>query len=332
MEQQWKVRPEDSGKRLDAWLCGRLAAVSRKQVKSMIDAGRVRVGGRRVVIAGWKLAAGDAVAILSEKAPREKSLRGKTTVKRAGSRREERRPPARRQRLRLHVYYADRDLIIVEKPAGILSVPQPGVSAGDDLTSLVRAHLRQRYPESPGSHLVPLHRLDAETSGVMVFALSSTGERLERQFRDHSIRRAYVAVVAGAMERSDGVIDRPLAKGEFGAGRKVRLVAKGEGVRAVTEYRVEERYRDATVLVVRVRTGRTHQIRAHLASEGHPIVGDAVYAGGRGPAVEGLGFRRHALHASVLGFKHPATKKPLLFRSPLPQDMRDLIDRLRDAS
>jgi 23S rRNA pseudouridine1911/1915/1917 synthase len=324
MERRWQVSAEDAGERLDRWLCRRLPALSRKRVKELLDAGRVRVRGRRVVIASWELGAGDEVWV--EEAPARESLRRDAKGGRHGPR--EAPPPARERKL--IVYHEDRDLIVVEKPAGLLAVPQPGAPGGENLVELVRRHLRRRYPGSRGSFLAPLHRLDAETSGVMALALSRVGERLELQFKDHSLRRTYVAVVWGAMGREQGIIDRPIAKGNFGAGQKVRTAARGEGRRAVTEYRVKERYPDATLVEICVRTGRTHQIRAHLASEGFPVIGDAVYGRGAGGA-KGFGFRRHALHACELGFHHPATGKPLSFRSPIPRDMRELIDLLRSG-
>ena len=233
-------------------------------------------------------------------------------------------------RKRLKIYHEDRDVIVVEKPAGLLAVPsEKGERERDSLLGEIHSYMRRRH-RGKHSFVGPLHRLDAETSGIMVFALSKDGRRLEQQFRDHSIRREYTAIVAGRMEEAEGIIDMPLEKGDFGGGKKVRRAEGGEGKKAVTEFRVKERYSNATLVELRVRTGRTHQIRVHLAEKGFPILGDKLYA--ERAASETPEFPRHALHANVLGFKHPSTKKKYSFHSGLPKDMRELIDSLRTGT
>ncbi|MBI4211131.1 MAG: RluA family pseudouridine synthase, partial [Deltaproteobacteria bacterium] len=170
--------------------------------------------------------------------------------------------------------------------------------------------------------LMPLHRLDRETSGVMIFAKSNAGKQLSSQFRDHLIDRRYLAVVDGVVDDDQGVIETPLEKGDFGGGRKARP-GTGEGSRpAKSRYRVVERYADATLVDIEVKTGRTHQIRVHMAELGHPLIGDKVYGGSSR-------FKRHALHAHTLNFRHPATHKKIALRSPLPQDMAALVEDLR---
>ena len=230
-------------------------------------------------------------------------------------------------RKRLRIYHEDRDLIVVEKIAGLLAVPaDKKEEEQDNLLTEIHKYMRRRH-QGKHSFVYPLHRLDTETSGIMVFALSKDGQRLEQQFRDHSIRREYTSVVSGRVEEDEGIIDIPLEKGEFGGGKKVRRAEGGEGKKAVTEFRVKERYAGATLLELRVRTGRTHQIRVHLAEKGFPIVGDKLYAE-RAPAGSPE-FSRHALHANVLGFRHPVSRKKYMFHSGLPRDMKELIDSLR---
>lgn len=231
-------------------------------------------------------------------------------------------------RLHLKVYHQDRDILIVDKPAGVLAVPADRNDRDKDtLLARIYSYMKRKHRGSKHSFVSPLHRLDVETSGVMVFALSKVGQKLERQFKDHTIRREYTAVAAGRVEQERGLIDIPLEKGDFHGGKKVRRAESGQGMLAVTEYRVKERYNHATLLEIRVRTGRTHQIRVHLAEKGFPLLGDKVYFD---ETMTGAPeFHRHALHAHFLAFKHPADGKKLSFHSPLPEDMKQLIDDLR---
>lgn len=232
--------------------------------------------------------------------------------------------------IHLRVYHEDRDVIVVEKPAGLLSVPPDEKDLHQEsLLAEIHAYLKRRHPGREHSFVAPLHRLDAETSGVMVFALSKEGQKLEHQFRDHSIRREYTAVVSGQIEEGEGIIDIPLEKGDFHGGKKVRRAEPGQGKKAVTEFRVKERYHNATLVELRVRTGRTHQIRVHLAEKGHPLLGDKLYADRAAGGVPAS--HRHALHAHVLGFRHPSTKKKYAFHSPIPKDLKKLIDELRES-
>ncbi len=242
----------------------------------------------------------------------------------------EKRGAERGEETRLKIYHHDRDIIVVEKPAGVLSVPKDRSKARGTMKDLIRSYMKRKFRGARHSFIAPLHRLDVETSGVMVFALSKAGQKLSNQFKNHRIERTYQTVVAGRIERENGVIKKPLEKGEFGHGKKVR--PSKEGRTAVTEYVVKERYGHATLLEVRVRTGRTHQIRVHFASEGHPIIGDSLYAHeAKGAKAKEIGFGRHALHANLLAFKHPVSGKRIFHRSPLPKDMKDLVDTLRES-
>ena len=306
MNQRFKVMASEKGCRLDLWLVTKMGSQSRRQIKSLIDAGRILINGRRVVIAGWKLEPQDEVVV----SPRP------VGVKAFGG--------------RLKVYHQDRHLIVVEKPAGLPAVPKLKGEMTDSLLGRVRSFLRRRYAASQGTFVAPLHRLDVGTSGAMVFALSKAGQQLSAQFRDHSIRREYLAIVAGRVEREQGVIDRPLEKGRFKGGRKARPTSSKEGRAAVTNYRVEERHPDATLLQVKLATGRTHQIRVHLAGEGFPLIGERTYAQHVRTKAK-LPFYRHALHASLLGFRHPVTGERMLFRSPLPSDLQALIENLQEG-
>jgi 23S rRNA pseudouridine1911/1915/1917 synthase len=376
VEHTYTVGTKDAGERIDKYLCRKLPNLSRKQIKTLLDGGRVSVGRRRVVIASWELTEGDDVEVRIPPGFESRTDEGEGGARvaavpsgpgssldheghrqigasidrflerqntRASRPREERREAegkgGRRSKVRgregggeerVKVYYQDRDVIVVEKPAGIVSSATDTERGGKSLQKYIRDFLGRKFKGSPNSFVAPLHRLDAETSGVMVFALSKAGQKLSGQFKNHRIERTYRALVAGRVERENGVIDQPLEKGDFGGGKKVQP-SQG-GMKAVTEYRVVERYADVSLVELRVRTGRTHQIRVHLASIGHPVLGDALYATGNAPDVsKELGFKRHALHAHLLSFKHPENGKKISYRSPLPPDMEALIARFRES-
>lgn len=282
----------------------KMGHLSRRKIKTLIDGGYIQINGRRVVIAGWKLEAGDEVVVGSQPAPTRAAAE------------------------RLRVYYQDRDVIVVEKPAGLPTVPGPKEKKVDCLLSRVQSYLKRKYASKRGAFVAPLHRLDAGTSGVMVFALSKAGEGLSSQFRSHSVRREYLAVVVGRPAKDHEVIKLPVEKGSFGGGKKVRVARGQKGRAAVTEYRVVERYPDAALLRLRLGTGRTHQVRVHLAEKGFPLVGEGIYAP-RALTGPRLPFYRHALHASLLGFAHPVTGQELIFRSSLPKDLQTLIEKTR---
>ncbi len=291
--------------RLDIWLVKRKLYGSRQAAKAALDAGRVRVGGRRVVIAKWALKTGDAVNVSRS------ALSNRAREKIAGER-------------KIDVLYEDTDLICVNKPAGV-AVVEASHSAPLTVVDLVRAYLRRKYPNSRGTYVKALHRLDVETSGAVLLAKSKIGEQVGGQFKTHSIDRRYIAVVAGAVGEEEGTIAMSVVKGEFGHGKKVAPAPLGEGRRAVTHFRVEERYRDATLLKLRVETGRTHQIRVHWASLGHPLLGDKLY----GPA-SSIKVPRLALHAEYLKFYLPESGKKVECRAPMPKEMQTIIDQCRE--
>jgi 23S rRNA pseudouridine1911/1915/1917 synthase len=369
MAYEFTAKEADEGARLDQWLTKKLGGYSRKQVKSLLDGGRVLINGRRVLIAGWELEIEDRVEVrlppggkvpdgsgekpaetgAQKRAARSKSS-GSKVVSDSIERHLQRKKAKRRtpeldakgnkvRKGRLKIYHEDRDIIVVEKPAGILAVPRykPGGNKGGNksrrdgtLGGEVRAYLKRKYPQAKNSFIAAMHRLDVETSGIMVFALSKTGERLTAQFRKHTIRREYTAIVSGRVEQANGVINMPLEKGKFHGGKKMRPTNDdSENLKAITEYRVNERYENATFLDVTLRTGRTHQIRVHFAEKGHPIIGDNIY--GTCKTTLKMPFKRHALHAKTLGFSHPSGGKKMLFRSPMPDDMKALIDELRGS-
>lgn len=315
----FSVTAAEAGERLDKYLVRKLGGAPRHGIKEMIDSGRVRVNGKRVVIAKWEMIEGDSVEV---------GVDGWKPGKKTGAARAGRseaagppRPPARSRGF-INVVYEDRDIMVVEKPPGaVIQLGEQG--GGKTFVDDIREYLKRKY-KSRGANVKAVHRLDKETSGLMVFAKSKAGENLVSQFKRHEIERAYLAIVDGRVKNENGKIDLPIEKGEFGFGRRAGIGRDGKGSAALTLYVVKERYKDATLLRLDLKTGRTHQARVHMAAIGHPIVGDRVYgrSGGARPG-------RQALHSHSLIFHHPVTGKKMQFISELPDDMKRLVDELR---
>jgi 23S rRNA pseudouridine1911/1915/1917 synthase len=243
------------------------------------------------------------------------------------------RPARYRVRTRLSVLAEDEDFLVVDKPAGLLTVPT-AEREKDTLLSRVLDYLHHRYRRRPVAFVV--HRLDRDTSGAVVFARTRPAlHLLQDLFRRHVIDREYLALVEGSLEPS-GTFSADLA----GDGVRVKrgVAAPGQrGKRAVTHFRTIERLPHASLVAIRLETGRTHQIRVHFASAGHPVVGDRVYGQparesktGGGRAAPGA--PRQMLHARLLGFPHPRTGEPVRTESPLPADFREALDFLRRRS
>ncbi|KQM40988.1 RluA family pseudouridine synthase [Sphingomonas sp. Leaf10] len=235
------------------------------------------------------------------------------------------------QDIPLVVAYEDDHLIVVDKPAGLVVHPAAGNLDG----TLVNALLHHCAGKLSGIGGVArpgiVHRIDKDTSGLLVVAKSDVAhEGLARQFKDHSIDRRYLAIAAGLVSTSAGTVDAPLARSPNDR-KKMAIVRSPTAKHAITHWRKLRQLRQASLIECRLETGRTHQVRVHMASIGHPLLGDPVYAG-RKPALraelETLDFRRQALHAAHLGFIHPVTKNALAFDSDLPADMQELLDHL----
>jgi 23S rRNA pseudouridine1911/1915/1917 synthase len=296
---RFKVEPGDVGRRLDQVLAARVPGLSRRQARVLLDIGGVFVDGRRIKVAGRLARAGEEiVAHLGGALERAQKRVGRA----ARDADEQRLAPAA-------VVFEDDDVIVAEKPSGLLTAPTPE-SDRNNLASLLA-----RRGGGPPQPLFVVHRLDLETSGVLVFAKTDQANRvLAERFRSHDLERAYLAVVAGAFPAELQVIDRPVG-----------------GRRAVTHVAVGERFgARATQLQCRLETGRTHQIRIHVEAAGYPVLGDPRYRGtSRPPAGRVPHPPRMALHASVLAFAHPRTGEALRFESPWPPDLAGWTDRLR---
>jgi len=300
--QRWIIGEEDAGERLDVAVAG-LAGITRSQARRWIDERRVRLnaeGGR----ASQRVQIGDAVdATPPEPLP-------STLVP---------------EPIPLAVLYEDRDLVVVDKPAGLVVHPAPGHASGTLVHALLH-HCRDLAGVGGVSRPGIVHRLDRGTSGVMVVAKhDASHQALAEQFRDHSIEREYRALVRGVPSADAGRVDRPI--GRHRRERKRMSVQTQAGRPAQTAWRVLRRYAASgrSWLSVHPETGRTHQIRVHLASAGLPIVGDPIYGRGAGAVGEP---GRPALHAAVLGFAHPRSGARLRFEAPLPADLEAALAEL----
>jgi 23S rRNA pseudouridine1911/1915/1917 synthase len=298
------------GERLDKALAT-ASGLSRERVKALLGEGRITLGGAAAGQASIKLAAGTRFRIsLPEAVPAE----------------------AAAQDIPLVIAYEDEHLIVVDKPAGLVVHPAAGNLDGTLVNALLH-HCRGQLSGIGGvARPGIVHRIDKDTSGLLVVAKNDAAhEGLARQFADHSIERAYLAITAGHPAPPAGTIRGAIARSNFNR-KKMALVADGRGKHAVTHYKSLERLEGAALVECRLETGRTHQVRVHLASIDHPLLGDPVY--GRTPSrlrplLTDLGFRRQALHAAVLGFIHPVSGDELRLESAMPPDMSELLVRLR---
>ena len=287
----------DAGKRLDVFLREQLPEYSRARLQEWIKAGRVSLNG----------------------AP------GKASVELRGGERVRVEPVERKplraepEDLPLQVLYEDEDVIAVDKPAGMVVHAGAGVDSGTLVNALLNRFERL---STVGGDLRPgiVHRLDRFTSGVLLVAKTDAAHRnLAAQFASRRVRKVYLALVQGVVKNESGRVEKPIARDPA---RRIRMTARREdGREALSEYRVLRRFSRFTLLEVRIRTGRTHQIRVHLASIGHPVAGDRLYGAAAGPA-------RYFLHAHRITFSSPSTGREITIESPLPRDLESWMAEL----
>jgi 23S rRNA pseudouridine1911/1915/1917 synthase len=293
--QRMLVHAEDSGRRLDVFLAERVPELSRRRARVLIAAGAVRIDGRRVLVQSRSVAAGQEVVCHLG-----------TFTFRASDAGE-----------RLAILHEDDALLAVDKPAGTPSHPTYARALGTAL-QVAEAVLRQR--EGKKVPLWPLHRLDAATSGVLLFAKTQAAARAVNQnFARRRVAKRYLALVRGVPAPPSGEIRLPLAEGHL------RTSAVAGGKEATTAYQVLEAFADAALLGIEPLTGRMHQVRVHLAAIGHPVLGDTKYGG----EAERPPPTRLMLHASSLALPHPVGGRPFAVESPLPEDFCALLEKLR---
>lgn len=302
------IADELAGMRLDRALALSVPTVSRERLKALISSGHVRTGTTLVRDPAMKVVA-DACFDIDIPLPTPMSNEA--------------------QDIALDIIFEDDHLLIVDKPAGLVVHPAAGNLDGTLVNALLH-HCAGRLSGIGGvARPGIVHRIDKDTSGLLVVAKTDPAhEGLSAQFAKHSIDRRYAAIVAGH-PKNEGTVDAPLARSPHDR-KKIAILARGK--RAVTHFTLVEPLRHAAMVECRLETGRTHQVRVHMASIGHPLLGDPVYGRNRPEhrdVLRQLDFKRQALHAAHLGFIHPVTSAAMAFESKLPHDMQALFTALR---
>lgn len=298
------VSPEDAGVRIDKYLAEQLPDITRSYLQKLLKDGSVQMNGKPVK-ASTKTAAG-AVIALTIPEPEE--------------------PEILPENIPLDILYEDSDVILINKPKDMVVHPAAGHYTG----TLVNALMYHCKGDLSGINgvLRPgiVHRIDKDTTGVLIVCKNDRAHNaLAEQLKEHSITRKYRAIVCGNLKEDEGTVDAPL--GRHPQDRKKMAIVRSGGKRAVTHYRVLERFGNYTYIECRLETGRTHQIRVHMASLGHPLLGDEIYGRAKSPfKLEG-----QTLHAMVLGFIHPTTGEYMEFEAPLPEYFEKLLEKLRKS-
>lgn len=303
------VSEADAGARLDAYLATHIDDWSRARLQRLIDAGDVLVNGKPAK-AAYKVSAGDEVEVDLTPAPASNFTP---------------------ENIPLEIVFEDDDLIVINKPAGLVVHPAAGVHSGT-LANALAYHFQQL---SNAGSIRPgiVHRLDKDTSGLLVAAKTeSAHQNLSDQFRAREVFKSYLALVYGVVKQQSGRIEQPIARDPRNRTR-MAIVPGGRG--ALSLYTVRRSYDSFTLLDVELKTGRTHQIRVHLSWLKHPVVGDELYDNGRDNNVQDVQLRarirklqRQFLHAEQLGFSHPKTGEQLRFAAPLPVELAGLLEEL----
>ena len=300
-----EVSPEHAGIRIDKYLAESLPDISRSYLQKLFRDGEIKMNGKAVKASAKTLAGAEIVFAIPE--PEE--------------------PEILPEDIPLDILYEDSDVILINKPKDMVVHPAAGHYTGTLVNGLMY-HCREGLSGINGV-LRPgiVHRIDKDTTGVLVVCKNDRAHNgLAEQLAEHSITRKYRAIVCGNLKEDEGTVDAPL--GRHPQDRKKMAIVRSGGKRAVTHYRVLERFGKYTYIECQLETGRTHQIRVHMASLGHPLLGDEVYGRGKSPfKLEG-----QTLHAMVLGFIHPTTGEYMEFQAPLPEYFESLLEKLRKMS
>ena len=299
------VPADYGGQRLDWVLARLLPQHSRNRLQGWIREGRVEIGTTLMADQKQKLWGGEKIALVV--APDERS---------------ESSTP---ENIPLDIVYEDDTLLILDKPAGLVVHPGSGNWSGTLLNALL--YYAPQLSKVPRAGIV--HRLDKDTSGLMVVAKTQEAQTdLVRQMQARTVKRYYQALLRGNVEGGE-TVDAPIGRHPT---QRTKMAVVKTGKPARTHYRVVERFIGCTLVECALETGRTHQIRVHMTSIGHPLVGDSVYGGGASRVPKGPEFHRQALHARRLGLVHPTSGKPMLWKSSLPEDLAELIETLRSEA
>ncbi len=302
-----RIGPEHAGVRLDTFLASQIEGWSRARLQRLIENEDVLVNGKPSK-ASYKLREQDEIEVELSAPPTELFTP---------------------ENIPLDIVYEDETLLVVTKPAGLVVHPAAGTPSGT-LANALAYHFQQLPGGATGLRPGIVHRLDRDTSGLLVVAKTEAAlENLSDQFRDRTVFKSYVALVHGRVVSNSGRIDQPLARDPS---NRTRMAVVRGGRNAVTLYRVRRSFQRFTLLDVELKTGRTHQIRVHLAWLKHPVVGDETYGAGRDNTIQDARLRaqirnlnRHFLHAEKLAFTHPETQEFVKFESPLPAELSEVL-------
>lgn len=301
MKQEIFVTEELAGDRIDKFLSEQCEELSRSFIQKLLKSGEVYVG-QKAVKASYKVTEGDMISFEVPEAVEPEILP---------------------EDIPLDIVYEDHDVILVNKPKGMVVHPAAGHYTGT-LVNALMFHCKDDLSGINGV-LRPgiVHRIDMDTTGILIVCKNDLAHNsIAEQLKEHSITRRYQAIVHGVLKEDEGTIDAPV--GRHPQDRKRMCVNHQNGKHAVTHYRVLNRYKNFTHIECRLETGRTHQIRVHMASLNHPLLGDAVY----GPAKCPYKLQGQTLHAGVLGFVHPRTGKYMEYSAPLPEYFQKLLNTL----
>lgn len=291
----------DVGARLDKYLSNNIEGKSRSFIQGLIDSNSVLVNEKEVK-SNYKLRLSDEITVIMPE-PIELDVKP--------------------EKIDLNIVYEDKDIIVLNKPQGVVVHPAPGNYTGTLVNGLLY-HCKDLSGINGVIRPGIVHRIDKDTSGILVIAKNDEAHNiLAEQFKEHSIKREYYALVEGRFNNLEGTIDKPIGRNKKD---RLKMAIVDDGKRAVTHYNVLEQYNNGTSLIkCTLETGRTHQIRVHMASIGHPLVGDPLY----GLKKQRFKLQGQVLHAKTLGFIHPTTKEYIEFDSELPKYYLDLLDYLR---
>jgi 23S rRNA pseudouridine1911/1915/1917 synthase len=306
----FRVEASDAGARLDAYLAARIEGWSRARIQRLVEDGDVLVRGRTTK-PSYKLRENDEIEV--ELAPTDATAFVPEDIP-------------------LQIVYEDDDIVVVNKPAGLVVHPAAGIPSGT-LANALAFHFRQLSTHAGAARPGIVHRLDRDTSGLIVVAKNEAAhENLADQFRARLVFKTYVALVHGRVKEESGRVEQAIARDPR---NRTRMAVVANGRPALSLYRVRRRFDRFTLLDVEIKTGRTHQIRVHLQWLKHPVVGDQTYGGGRDNSITDPRLRarlnalnRQFLHAEQLGFRHPRTNEPLRFTAPLPDELAQFLEEL----
>lgn len=301
--EEYYIEKEEAGARLDKVIAAKYEKMSREAVQRLIEDENIKVNGKKAK-ASYKVNEGDKIEIKEEE-PREIGLKP--------------------QEIPLDIVYEDDDIIVINKAKGMVVHPGNGNLDGT-LVNAVMAICKDSL-SGIGGEIRPgiVHRLDKDTSGLIIVAKNDEAHiNMSNQIKERKVKKTYIALVRGTVKENEATINMPIGRSNKD---RIKMAVTRNGKYAVTHFKVLERYNGFTLLEVNIETGRTHQIRVHLAEIGYPVVGDEIYSNGKNP----FNVKGQMLHAKKLEFSHPITKKKMELEAPLPEYFENVLKNLRNG-